>query len=338
MSNRARRRLLWEWRLRAIVAAGISPSDTIERMDAWNRWRRDAFRSIWRAPLRQPGGTLATIQYRNGPAGFHLLNRPFPDAPRYSPIWPEILEPFEASRRILFEAVNRLQRVIKSPTLQRAARAIGGVDRCLRQHSKEYGPAHAARLCLRGAHIDRLADCELVALMAANRARLAAENLAELARAIQEEAGAAGIDAENHENAFEHVRARRAAWERQNDRYARVLLADARELLALADLEAKKEAAAEDSHQATSAKGGRKPKGSKGLRKLAAKLQKERPESSDQRIFDLAVDRCNADGSIEIQGYTVTTNSDGKLLSTDPEGQPDGRPVGFSGWRKILAT
>lgn len=88
MSNRPRRRLLREWRMRALVRAGDSSPDTIQSMEEWNRWHRDAFRFLWREPLRfpnniRPDAGLINIQARNRPELFNPLADHLPEPPAH---------------------------------------------------------------------------------------------------------------------------------------------------------------------------------------------------------------------------------------------------------------
>lgn len=80
MSNRPRRRLLREWRMLALVLNDAAPPDpdSIQSLEEWNRLHRDAFRFLWREPLRFPNNIrqdawLINIQARNQPEFFNPL-------------------------------------------------------------------------------------------------------------------------------------------------------------------------------------------------------------------------------------------------------------------------
>lgn len=126
--------------------------------------------------------------------------------------------------------------------LQKAARAFNqSVGFCLHQHTSRYGPIYAARLCLRKLD-DRLTDLQILSLMAMYAAHRAGETMLELAQRIQQEGNAADVD--RYDQAREYLRVWIEPWARQEHRYFTQQLAEARELLALANKEAAKEALA----------------------------------------------------------------------------------------------
>lgn len=407
MSNRQRRRWLWAKRRRAVIAEYAAkhwPIPEIPTLRDEERWIREEFRLIQREPLRLSGGKtkdmgLVTIQTRNLPDRFNLLEYGFPVELPDSPIRHELAEDFDAAERVFHDALDRLKplkRVCRrrfnwaewaerafddglgrrpagkpdpalfmlevreewadyTAPLQWVAQAITGQDHCLHQHAEEYGPIHAAHVCLqnrawlprspylpadllrRGVRVhpqwlERLTDAEILYLLAANEARQAAENLVELTQAIKEEAETAGIDPED-EPALNRLRGRIAAWERRESRFYRHRLADARELLAQGDKETV--AAREKKTREGWVKGGSHPKKSVGIQKLADSLRKERGSgASPNALFKLAEARCFADKTIEISGYRITLTPDGKLVSHAADGSPDRQPVDSETWRK----
>lgn len=409
MSNRPRRRLLWEWRRWAVIAEYAAYDwripDIQTRQDE-ERWIRTEFRLIQRELLQLPSGKgtddgLVNIQARNRLDRLNLLENGFPDDFPNSPIRHELIDDFEAAARLFYDALDRLKplkRVCRQrfdwaswadraftdglwrrptgkpdPTLfmleareewadytapmQWVAKAVAGQGHCLHQHAEAYGPIHAAQTCLQNRSrlsrslflpkellgywmrvhpqwLDKLKDAEILFLLAANEARQAGECLVALAQAMREESEAAGIDPED-EKALEQLRGRIAAWERQERHYCAGKLATAKEWLLLGDKEAQKQEAKADSHKAVSAGGGRHPKKSVGIQKLADSLRKERgATASPNALFNLAAARCLADGAIEISGYRITLTPDGKLVSHAADGSPDRQPVDSEAWRK----
>lgn len=91
MSNRPRRRLLREWRMLALVLEDAAPPDpdSIQTLEEWNRLHRDAFRFLWREPLRfpnniRPDAGLINMQARNRPEFFNpLAGDPVPERPEH---------------------------------------------------------------------------------------------------------------------------------------------------------------------------------------------------------------------------------------------------------------
>ena len=91
MSNRPRRRLLREWRMHALVREDAAPPDpdSIQSLEEWNRLHRDAFRFLWREPLRfpnniRPDAGLINMQARNRPEFFNpLADDPIPERPEH---------------------------------------------------------------------------------------------------------------------------------------------------------------------------------------------------------------------------------------------------------------
>lgn len=370
MSNRPRRRLLQEWQTRAIVRAGDSPPDTIQSMEDWNRWKRDAFRFLWREPLRfadniRPDSGLINIQARNQPELFNPLADPMPDRPAHLREFGNRNDPlflWEKTEAALLAALEYLEpaRRISRP---RFAQWAGGVEiiedyparfycgfKKLRigfysidQYSGRGSPwfrdhGSAARNVLRldetvGAAssvwirpwrprvLPRITESELHALMSLAACWWALDALLGLSEDPEQ-------------------------WPRRELDYIAGLIQDAERWLAeayrLEQSDAKqatiRDAWAADSHREKSAKGGRTPKGSEGVRLLALALRKEKPSVSAEALFNAALSRAGAkDKPLLADAYTITTDAEAKqLFSTCPDGKPDGLPVGLSGWRNIV--
>jgi len=373
MSNRSRRRLLHECRTRAIVWAGDSPPDTIQSMEEWNRWHRDAFRFLWREPLRfpdnvRPDAGLINIQGRNQAALFNPLSDPMPDRPehllefgnRNDPLFlwrkteaaiSDALEYLEPARRIARPGFDwtawawwRNHARPKLPDNQNEkdpaaewlhffedypARFFLGLKKlrigftAVDQYGGHGSPwfqdhGSAARNILR---LDkRITELELNALLCLAACWWALDALLGLSEDPEQ-------------------------WPRWKLDYIAGLIQDAERWLAEAyrlkqsdtKQAAIRDAWAEDSHRKTSAKGGEVAKGSAGIRLLALALRKEKPGASAEALFNAALSRAgDKDKPLLADAYIVTTNAEAKqLFSTDPDGTPDGLPVGLSGWRKI---
>lgn len=362
MSNRSRRRLLHEWRTRAIVWAGDSPPDTIQSMEEWNRWHRDAFRFLGREPLCfpdniRPDAGLISIQVHNQAAPFNPLSDPMPDRPehllefgnRNDPLFlwqkteaaiSDALEYLEPARRIARPGFDwtawawwRNRARPKLPDIQTEkdpaaewlhffedypARFYLGLEKLRIGFTAVDQYGSAARNILR---LDkRITEPELHALLCLAACWWALDALLGLSEDPEQ-------------------------WPRWKLDYVSGLIQDAERWLAeayrLKQSDAKQaaiqDAWTEDSHRKTSAKGGEAAKGSAGIRLLALALRKEKPSASAEALFNAALSRAgDKDKPLLADAYILTTNAEAKqLFSTDPDGKPDGLPVGLSGWRKI---
>jgi len=390
MSNRSRRRLLHEWRTRAIVRAGDSPPDSIESIEEWNRWHRDAFRFIQRAPLRLPNndrtdGGLAYIQAHNKGAPFNPLRDAIPERPRHlagcgnrnnpQVLWEktqsailgalDYLKPAKTIKRHRFDWVMWQSRrtcpehpnppkrqcdgemaepcLINSADfpasfyrdLYRALRQVRTGYSALTRYGRRGNPwglpdhGDVARSLLQ---VDApITDPQLYALLTLAASCGALDNLLELSN-----------DPEQSPRwELDYIAGLIQDAERWLAEAYRLKQSDAKQAATRSEADTEKaairDAWAEDSHRKTSAKGGEAPKGSAGVRLLALALREEKPSVSAETLFNTALSRAgDRKKPLYADAYIITTNAEAKqLFSTDPDGKPDGLPVGLSGWRKI---
>lgn len=367
MSNRPRRRLLRAWRTRALVRAGDSPPDTIQSMKDWNCWHRDALRFLWREPLRFPNNTrpdagLINMQVRNEAAPFNPLTDPIPELPAHLPeswdlkeLWGQIeaaidgaLHYLALSRTItrrrfipdygdmyFFEDYPaRFYRVFK--------RLRSGEMSAVHQYGDDGSPwfpdhGSAARNILNlderitkswpHRPIKRITEPELYALLVLAACWRALNELRRLP------------DSWSRED-LDYIAGKVQDAERWLAEAYRLKQADTKLAAIRAEEAAKQDAIradwANDSHRAKSAKGGKAPKGSVGVRLLALKLRNEKPNEPAKTLFGAALDMAGRKAPLIAGGYTITANTDAKLVSIGPDSKPDGRAVDFQGWRAIL--
>lgn len=351
MSNRPRRRLLREWRTRALVRAGASSPDTIQSMEDWNRWQRDAFRFLWREPLRfpnniRPDAGLINIQGRNRPELFNPLADPVPERPehledgRLLELWGQIEAAIDSALNYL-EAARRITRPRFSPwfgdvqTIEdyparfyRGFRKLRAGMTAVHQYGDDGNPwfpdhGSAARNIL---NLDkRITESELYALQVLAACWWALDDLRRLP------------DTWSRDD-LDYITGKVQDAERWLAEAYRLKQSDAKQAATRSEADADKaairDAWAADSHRGKSAKGGKAAKGSEGVRFLALALRDEKPGASAGALFLAALSRC---GTPRTAGaYTITANTEDQLVSTGPDGEPDGLPVGLAGWRKIL--
>jgi len=378
MSNRPRRRLLRQWQLLAIVMHGdASPdiTDSIQSMDEWNGWRRGAFRDLWREPLRfphniRPDAGLINMQARNRPEAFNPLSGdPTPERPerqrehgRLNDLWDATEEAINSALDYL-EPARRITRPRFAPWFCEVETIEDYPARFYRGFRKlrtgmtavhQYGsnrspwfPDHgcAARnvLCVDERMTRRtyglppptpLTETELYALLSLAACWWALDDLLRLPESWSRD----DLDfiAGNVQDA-----------ERWLAEAYRLKQADAREATVRAEEDTEKaairDAWAADSHREKSAKGGKAPKGSEGVRLLALALREEKTSASATALFLAALSRCGSKDNAVLSdlrrlagGHTITANTEAQLVSIAPDGEPDGLPVGLAGWRKIL--
>lgn len=328
MSNRPRRRLLREWRMHAFVWWGDSPPDTIQTLEEWNRWHR--VRYLWREPLRfpnniRPDAGLINIQARNEAEPFNPLTDPIPEPPAHQmeswdlkELWGRIETAIDSALHYLAPA-----RTITRPCFipgygdmylvedyparfYRGFRKLRDRMFTVHQHGDDGNPwfpdhGSAARNIL---NLDeRITEPELYALLVLAACYRALNELGRLPE----------------------------SWSREDLDYIDGKVQDAERWLAEAY---RLKQWAGDSHRAKSAKGGKAEKGSRGVRLLALALREEKPSASAEALFNVAVSRAgDKNKPLLADAYIIRTNAEAKqLFSTDPDGKPDGLPVGLSGW------
>lgn len=346
MSNRPRRRLLREWRTRALVWAGDAPPDTIQTLEDWNRWHRDAFQFLWREPLRfpdniRPDSGLINIQARNKPAPFNPLFDSMPgrpdhlaefgnsNAPRF--LWENTeaamsdalgyLEPARRiTRRRFIPWADCAEEIEDYPArfylaLKKLRTGFLAIDQYGGRKSPWF-PDHASAARNVFGLDERITESELSALLALAACWWALDGLLDLSEVPEQ-------------------------WPRWELDHIAGLIQDAERWLAEAyrleqsdaQQAAIRDAWSADSHREKSAKGGKAPKGSEGVRLLALALREEKPSASAEALFRAAHSRAPHHMA---DGYTIDANTEDQLVSIGPDGEPDGLPVGLAGWRKIL--
>ncbi len=372
MSNRPRRRLLREWRMLALVLNDAAPPDpdSIQSLEEWNRLHRDAFRFLWREPLRfpnniRPDAGLINIQARNMPEPFNPLTDSVPERPEHLREFGNSNDPpflWEKTEEAIYSALGFLEPA-RTITRARFAPWFDEVEtiedyparfyRAFRKLRTGMGAVHqygddgnpwfrdhgsAARNILNLDQwtakswpyrpIERITEPELYALLALAACWWALREL----RRLPETWSRDDLDyIAGKVRDAERWLAEAYRLNESHEKQAAIRAEAATEKAAILG------AWADDSHRAKSANGGKAEKGSRGVRLLALALRDETPSASAERLFRAALARAAKDNeSLMAAGYTIAATTDDQLVSTDPNGKPDGLPVSLSGWRKIL--
>lgn len=361
MSNRPRRRLLREWRIMAFARhEDYSPPDSIQTLKEWNRWHRA--RLLWREPLRfphniRPDAGLINMQARNQPEAFNPLSGdPTPDRPEHHLEHGRLNGLWDKTEGAIGSALHYLEpaRTITRPRFIpdygdmyffedyparfyrcfRKLRTGMGVVHQYGDDGSPWFPDHGTAIRNILGPDERITEPELYALLSLAACWWA---LCELGRLPE---------TWSHDD-LDYITRKIHHADRWLAEAYRLKQADAREATVRAEEDTKKaairDAWAADSHREKSAKGGKAPKGSEGVRLLALALREEKTSASATALFQAALSRCGSKDNAVLAdlrrltgGHTITANTEAQLVSTGPDGEPDGLPVGLAGWRKIL--
>lgn len=369
MSNRPRRRLLREWRMLALVLNDAAPPDpdSIQSLEEWNRLHRDAFRFLWREPLRfpnniRPDAGLINMQARNRPEFFNpLAGDPIPERPEHHREHGRLNDLWDKTEEAIYSALDYLapaQRITRARYIPdygdmcffedypahfyRGFRKLRTGMTAVHQYGDSRNPwfrdhGRAVRNILNldewitkswpHRPIKRITEPELYALLVLAACWWALHELLNLPKSwTRDDLDYIAGKLQDAERWLAEAYRLNESHEKQAAIRAEATTEKAAILGAWAD----------DSHRAKSANGGKAEKGSRGVRLLARKMRDETPSASAETLFRAALARAAKDEPLMAGGYTITANTDAKLVSIGPDSKPDGRAVDFGGWRAIL--